>query len=325
MVEKFMEEKETVFWKADKKGIKCKVCHFNCNIPENKRGLCEVRENKKNFLYLSEFGWIDGLEFNKVEERSLYHFLPGSVVAAVDLKSPESFKILPKVKKFKKKMNPQELVSYIKSKGAKAIFFTGSESVGHYEYVVKVFREAKRSNIKTILGTTGLLAEDPIKKIAKYTDALVFYIFASGNAEYYKNTNFWKKVDVCLETLKFFYRYRIFTEVVNILKVGYESVEDCVKLGGWIVSNIGAETPLHILKGEVKMGLGELKTLHTKVKEAGLRYVYIDGVKDELMESTYCYNCGGLIAERVGNKFKSMNLTGERCPQCGIKHNFVLE
>ncbi|MEM5815364.1 MAG: hypothetical protein QXD89_02680 [Candidatus Aenigmatarchaeota archaeon] len=325
MVEKFMEEKETVFWKADKRGIKCRVCQLSCNIPEKKRGQCEVRENKNSFLYLSGFGNIDGLEINKVEERGLYHFSPNSLVLAVDLKSPPNFKILQSVKSQKKKMKPQEIVLYAKSKGARSILFTGSEPVGHYEYVVKVFREAKRSNVKTILGSAGLLQEDPIKKIAKYTDALVYYFFASGNEEYYRKNTILKNVDISFNTLKFFYRYRIFTEVVNILKKGYESEESCEKLATWIVTHIGAETPLHIMKGDSKLNLNDLKNLHLKCKEAGLRYVYIDGVKDPSLSNTYCHNCGNLIAERIGNKLKSLNLSGDRCPNCGIKHTFILE
>lgn len=325
MVEKFMEEKETTFWKLEKKGIRCSVCHFSCSIPEKRKGICEVRENRKNILFLSEFGKIDGLEVNRAEERSLYHFIPGNLVLAVDMKSPKNFKVMPKVESLKKKMNPQELVSYAKSKGVKAIFFTGSESVGHFEYVVKVFREARRSNVKTILGTVGLLNEDPIKKIAKYIDGLVFYFFASGNEDYYKKYGLIKNVEYCFDNLKFLFRYRMFIEIVNVLKKGYEDEENCVKLANWIVSNIGAEIPFHIVRDNVKLSVMEMKNLHTKCKEAGLRYVYIDGTKDSLLESTYCHNCGTLIAERFNNKLKSLNLTGERCPNCGIKHNFLLE
>jgi len=44
-----------------------------------------------------------------------------------------------------------------------------------------------------------------------------------------------------------------------------------------------------------------------------------------LMESTYCYNCGALLVERIGCKTKSIRLVENRCPECGMRHNFILE
>ncbi len=324
MVE-YREEKETIFWRKDRKGIKCKVCLFECNIPENGVGNCGVRENKNNELIIKEYGNVEGLEVNRIEERNLFNFLPQTTTLAVKMKSSKEFQILPGVKSFKGKFKPIELVSYAKENKVKSIVFTGSEFVGHYEYVVKVFREARRSNIKTILATTGLINEDPIKKISKYTHALVAYFFASGNEEYYKKNTLVKKVERLYDVVRMFAKYRVFIEVANILVKNYESVEECRKLAEWIVANLGAEIPFHILKGDLRLNLTQLKEYYTACKEAGLRYVYVDNSKDSLMESSYCHNCGALLVERMGSRVKSINLINDRCPSCGIRHNFVLE
>ncbi|MGC9200408.1 MAG: hypothetical protein ACP5F8_00370 [Candidatus Aenigmatarchaeota archaeon] len=324
MVE-YKEERETVFWKRDKKGIKCKVCVLSCSIPKGKTGLCEVRQNKNDELIIKDYGAIDGLEVNRIEERNFFNFLPNSKVLAVSLKAPKSFKILPEVKSLKKVFKPEELVDYAKQNDVQSIVFTHSEFVGHYEYVVKVFREAKRRNLKTILATSGLIAEDPIKKISKYTDALAVYFFASGNEEYYKKETLIKKVEKVYDMVKLFAKYRVFIEVSNILQNNYGSLEDCKKLADWVVANLGAETPFHILKGNSKLNSTKLKDYFKVSKDAGLRYVYVDGIRDVSMEGTYCHNCGTLLVERMGNKVKSINLSNDRCPVCGAKHNFVLE
>jgi len=319
----YREERETIFWKKDKKGVKCKVCLFNCSIPEGKVGVCGARQNKGGELIIKEYGNVDGLEVNRIEERNLYNFLPQSNTLAVKMKSSKEFGILPEVKKVSKKFKPIELVSYAKENKVKSIIFTGAEFVGHYEYVIKVFREARRNNIRTILTTTGLINEDPIKKISKYTDALVVYFFASGNEDYYKKSTLVKKVERVYDVVKMFAKYRVFIEVANVLVKGYENVEDCKSLANWVVANLGAEVPFHILKGNIKLNLVQLKEYYTACKDAGLRYVYVDNSKDPLMESSYCHNCGTLLVERVGASVKSVNLINERCPNCGIKHNFV--
>jgi len=319
----YREERETIFWKKDKKGVKCKVCLFDCSIPEGKVGVCGARQNKGGELIIKEYGNVDGLEVNRIEERNLYNFLPQSNTLAVKMKSSKEFGILPDVKKVSKKFKPVELVSYAKENKVKSIIFTGAEFVGHYEYVIKVFREARRNNIRTILTTTGLINEDPIKKISKYTDALVVYFFASGNEDYYKKSTLVKKVERVYDVVKMFAKYRVFIEVANVLVKGYESIEYCKNLANWVVATLGAEIPFHILKGNIKLNLVQLKEYYTACKDAGLRYVYVDNSRDPLMESSYCHNCGTLLVERVGARVKSVNLINERCPNCGIKHNFV--
>jgi pyruvate formate lyase activating enzyme len=321
----YKEERETIFWKRDRKGIKCKICCFECNIPEGKVGICKVRQNKRNELIIKDYGSVEGLEVNRIEERNLYNFLPQTFTLAIKMKSPKEFQILPDVKRINRKFKPIELVSYAKEKKVKSIIFTGSEFVGHYEYVVKVFREARKNNIRTILTTTGLINEEPIKKISKYTDALVVYFFASGNKDYYKRNSLIGKIERLYEVVKMFAKYRVFIEVVNILVRGYENVEECKNLANWVVSTLGAEIPLHILKGDIKLSLVQLKEYYTACKDAGLRYVYIDNSKDILMESSHCHNCGSLLVERSGCKVKLINLVNDRCPNCGIKHNFVFE
>jgi pyruvate formate lyase activating enzyme len=321
----YREERETVFWKKEKKGLKCRICLFNCSIAEGKVGVCGARQNKRGELIIKEYGNVEGLEVNRSEERNLYNFLPQTMTLAVKMKSSKEFQVLPGVKKFNKKFKPVELVNYAKERKVKSILFTGSEFVGHYEYVIKVFREARRNNIATILTTTGLINEDPIKKISKYTKALIAYFFASGNENYYKKNTLVKKIERVYEVVKMFAKYRVFIEVANVLIKGYENVEECKQLANWVVANLGAEIPFHILKGNTKLDLTQLKEYHTACKDAGLRYVYVDNSKDPLMESSYCHNCGTLLIERVGAKVRSINLAGDRCPNCGIRHNFVFE
>ncbi len=321
----YREERETVFWKKDKKGVRCKLCLFDCSIQEGKTGVCGVRQNKNDELIIKEYGNIEGLEVSRIEERSFYNFLPQTTTLAVKMKSYREFQTLPDVKSVKKKMKPIELVAFAKKNRVKSINFTGSEFIGHYEYVVKVFREARRNNIRTILSTSGLINDDPIKKISKYTDALLIYFFASGNEEYYKNNTLVKKIDRVYNVIKMFAKYRVFIEVANILTKDYGDVEDCRQLANWIVANLGAEVPFHILKGETKLNLMQLKEYYVACKDAGLRYVYVDNSKDTMMESSYCHNCGTLLVERSGMKVKSTNLAGDRCPNCGIRHNFVFE
>jgi hypothetical protein len=111
-MKEYREERETTFWKRDKKGIKCKICYFECSIPEGKVGICKVRQNKRNELIIKDYGIVEGLEVNRIEERNLYNFLPQTLTLAIKMKSPKEFQILPAVKKVNRKFKPIELVSY---------------------------------------------------------------------------------------------------------------------------------------------------------------------------------------------------------------------
>ena len=52
-------------------------------------------------------------------------------------------------------------------------------------------------------------------------------------------------------------------------------------------------------------------------KTAGLRYVYLGNAPETKAESTFCYDCGRTLIERVGYKIVANNIDNAKCPDCG--------
>jgi pyruvate formate lyase activating enzyme len=71
-----------------------------------------------------------------------------------------------------------------------------------------------------------------------------------------------------------------------------------------------------------------VSTLEKCIEEsnkAGLRYVYIGNVPGHDAENTYCYNCREQLITRFGTSIKKVNIAKDRCPNCGLKINILIE
>jgi pyruvate formate lyase activating enzyme len=64
----------------DKAGdkVKCRLCPHHCMIPDQKRGICGVRENRKGTLYSLVYGRPSAMHIDPIEKKPLFHFLPGT-------------------------------------------------------------------------------------------------------------------------------------------------------------------------------------------------------------------------------------------------------
>ena len=71
--------KEAMFFnKLEKQRVKCFLCAHRCIIPESKRGICGVRENRGGELYSLVYGKIISMNVDPIEKKPLFHFHPAS-------------------------------------------------------------------------------------------------------------------------------------------------------------------------------------------------------------------------------------------------------
>jgi pyruvate formate lyase activating enzyme len=54
-------------------------------------------------------------------------------------------------------------------------------------------------------------------------------------------------------------------------------------------------------------------------KAAGLRYVYLGNVPGSQSESTFCYECGRVLIERMGYRIAANHIRDSKCPDCGAQ------
>ena len=106
-----------------------------------------------------------------------------------------------------------------------------------------------------------------------------------------------------------------------------DSDDELKKLAEFIVNNAGSDVPWHISRFYpqykfTSAGPTEVSSLQKAEqigKEAGLRYVYMGNVSGSRAESTFCYNCGRILIERVGYHINNNNIINSCCPDCGTK------
>ncbi|MCD6522405.1 MAG: AmmeMemoRadiSam system radical SAM enzyme [Candidatus Diapherotrites archaeon] len=71
--------KQALLWKPlENKTVQCNLCNRHCIIPDGKRGLCRVRENRDGVLYAMTYAKPCSIAIDPIEKKPLFHFLPGT-------------------------------------------------------------------------------------------------------------------------------------------------------------------------------------------------------------------------------------------------------
>ncbi len=65
--------------KLEDRKVRCALCSHRCIIPEGRRGVCGVRENRGGVLNTLVYGRLIARHIDPIEKKPLYHFLPGSL------------------------------------------------------------------------------------------------------------------------------------------------------------------------------------------------------------------------------------------------------
>lgn len=334
---------EGMLWQKERNGIRCFVCARKCFIPRDKRGYCLVRKNVEKKLLVLNYGKIVNAEPEPMEKLPLFHFYPSKFTFSIA--SPGSnFAYQPNeiLQVFKDKeqkivkgedWRPEKVVSKAEKEKCVAVSFTATEPTMYFEFAFKTAKAASRENMKSIMVTNGFMTEDSIKKIAKFMNAAIVNIYASGDEQFYSNYMDVKKLDPIFDALRQMKKQRLHLEIANwvIPQIG-DNIEQCRKLTQWVSSELDSDVPMHIMRFYPDHKFPELPTtpvatLEKCIEEArktGLRHVYIGNVPGHIDENTYCYNCRTLLIERHGFKVKRMNLLVNRCPNCGIRINMVV-
>ena len=120
----------------------------------------------------------------------------------------------------------------------------------------------------------------------------------------------------------------IWLEVTTLLVPGENDSEDELKaLTDFLVNSAGADVPWHISRfhpqykylDSVPTPLGSLEKAYEIGKSAGLHYIYLGNVPGAKTESTFCYNCGRMLIERIGYRIVGNDIKDSKCPDCGTK------
>jgi len=316
--------------------VKCNLCNHRCNIKNNRRGICGVRENRGGVLETLVYGKVIARNIDPIEKKPLFHFLPGSLsysIATVGCNFKCRFCQNADIAQMPSDRNgrivgdaftPEDVVAAALKGDCKTIAYTYTEPTVYFEFAYDTAKLATEKGIRNVFVTNGYMTEEALQMIHPFLDAANVDLKAFTE-DFYKTTCKAKLVHV-KETLKRMKSLGIFVEVTTLIIPGLnDDKKELENLSVFLVDALGPETPWHISRFHPTYKLMDrpptpvetlIRTREIGIK-AGLKYVYTGNVPGESGEKTFCDQCDHLLIDRWGFYVQNNRLKNGKCPQCG--------
>lgn len=318
----------------DKK-VRCNLCKHNCIIEDGKRGICGVRENREGVLNTLVYGKLIARHIDPIEKKPFFHFLPGSLSYSIATAGC-NFKCLfcqnADISQMPSNYNgliigdrfaPEDVVSAAVKGKCRSISYTYTEPTVFFEFARDTAILAQKKGLKNIFVTNGYMSREALDMMRPFLDAANVDLKAYNKDFYRKMCG--AKLENVKETLVDMKSSGIFVEVTTLLIPGLnDDKKEIEELAMFITDSLGPETPWHISRFHPTYKLEDrpstpLETLVSARKtgmKCGLKYVYTGNVPGEEGESTFCYNCGKMLIERIGFYVKKNAVENGTCPHC---------
>jgi pyruvate formate lyase activating enzyme len=331
--------KQAELWEpAESKAVQCKLCNFRCKIDDGKLGRCAVRKNIGGTLYSLNYDKVCSANPDPIEKKPLFHFQPGSrsfsvatmgcnfrcefcqnwqiSQAAIEDRQIEGEPIA-----------PENIVEAAVRSGCKSMAYTYTEPTVFMELCNDCGRLAKERGLANVFVSNGFMTTEAIDFAADWLDGINVDLKAFSE-DFYKRLCK-ARLQPVLDTIGYIAQETsIWLEITTLLVPGQNDSDDELKeLAGFIVNNAGADVPWHISRFQpqykyldsVPTPIDNLQRAFEIGKSAGLRYVYLGNVPGSKSESTFCYQCGRMLIERIGYSIATNSIKDLKCPDCGTQ------
>ncbi len=243
--------KECTLYKKYKSEVQCLACAHKCIIALNKTGICGVRQNVKNKLYLLVYGKPIAMHVDPIEKKPLYHFLPntktfsiGTVGCNFRCGFCQNYEISQKKKIRGNNIKPEEIVKLAKEHKCKSISYTYNEPTIFIEFVKDVAELAHKNKLKNILVTNGYFTKESFDFISPYIDAMNIDLKSFSNTYYQKYCS--AKLKPVLDSIKRAHKKGIHMELTTLLIPSENDSKKEIEKIARFISKIDENIPWHI-------------------------------------------------------------------------------
>lgn len=309
--------------------ITCVLCKHYCSLKNGLNGFCKINVNNNGKLENLSYGYPSALHIDPVEKKPLYHFLPSSLSLSLgtvgcNFRCPfcQNFSISQPSKIHKSKFfSPDDIVNIALANNVQSISYTYNEPTIWYQYAKDIGQIARQSGLKNIFVSNGFESDDVIEDMKLWVDAVNIDLKSFSHAYYAKILK--ADLDGILENLIKLSLSNIWLEITTLLIPGVnDTIGEIEAMTSFITKNLGIDIPWHFSAFHpaykmVNIGSASLETLLLAkhiAKKDGIKYVYLGNVKND--NSTYCYNCGEKLIDRIVFESKMFNIENSKCKKC---------
>jgi len=246
--------RECDLYKLEKGKVRCLACSHKCLIEKEKTGICGVRKNINNKLYLLVYGKVASMNPDPIEKKPLYHFLPGTRSFSIgtvgcNFKCDfcQNFEISQSSKQgniFGKEITPEEIVEQALETRCKSISYTYNEPAIFIEFVKDTAELARKEGLKNILVTNGYFSKESFNYIKDYID--VANIDLKSFKEEFYNKYCGGRLKPVLESIKRFYDAGIHIEITTLIIPGLNDNEKELEKIAKFIASVDKKIPWHI-------------------------------------------------------------------------------
>ncbi len=334
--EKVPELKVASYWeRLSSNVINCQLCPRRCQLKPGETGFCQARKNINGTLYALTYGKPVAMHADPIEKKPLAHVYPGTksfsiATAGCNLRCKfcQNWEIsqMSAEKVLVDFVAPEQIVAKAKQSRCKTIAFTYTEPTIFFEYMLDIAKIAKEKGVDCVMHSAGYIEEKPLRELAKYLTAANIDLKGFQEEFYIKFTQ--GSLKTVLNTLKILKEEGVWVEITNLLIPGVnDSNEEIRQMCFWVKENLGPQTPIHfsrfyptyLLTNLSPTPLSSLLRAYKIAKEAGLYFVYIGNIPQQLGENTFCPNCENLLIKRIGYTVLENNVKDGMCPFCGLR------
>ena len=329
-----------LYEKEENSRVRCHLCAHRCLIAEGKRGVCQVRENRKGTLYSLVYGRLIAQGVDPIEKKPLFHFYPGSTalsIATVGCNFRCTFCQNADISQAPREgrgiagryASPETVVEAAKRHGSSSIAYTYTEPTVFFEYTYDTAQLAHQAGIANVYVTNGYMSPEMLDMVTSPTepplmDAANVDLKAFRDGFYRQQCG--ASLQPVLDSLKMMKARGMWLEVTTLVIPGLnDSDEELRDIARFIATELGVDTPWHVSRFHptYKMldrpitPVGTLNRAREIGLAAGLRYVYEGNVPGSGGENTLCPHCGEVVIRRVGFSVADHNAQGGVCAHCG--------
>ena len=232
--------------------VKCNLCSHRCRIPESKRGVCGVRENRDGTLYSLVYGRAVAQAVDPIEKKPLFHFYPGSRIFSIATVgcnfrclNCQNYDISQMPREYGsiigESLSPEEVVEKAKRYGCRSIAYTYTEPTVFFEYAYETAKLASKEGIKNVFVTNGYITEEALRELAPYLDAA--NIDLKGFSEEFYRKVCGASLEPVLESIKLHRELGIWVEVTTLIIPTLNDSEEVLKGIAEFISGVGEDIP----------------------------------------------------------------------------------